>query len=411
MTDPKMISKKVFKSTTTSAAYPVVPLLTLGLIKVYSLSMEDGRVYLADLGYNESSIYDVASAGHNQKYFWKLNIGENPPPKVEWIEKEFAVEIQLNEIPTFDAQYGGKGGWITVDYTVMVTVAVDRETAIMLHQQVNVLQSVEQAALDAARAVLPMASYESAITAQLKDQISGHVMRNKLVQKSGLAVVDVAIKGVKGSSALSNSLRDSFQRILTAKDEVEVANVWQEVDEDVFTKYLSKMAPEEALKLRGRSADRMVEAMMLSGMKPEQIVARAGQGAKNSADEMYIANDTARAAFEQVESWPPLTPPSVADGFEARLKWEHDVLEDRIPHMLSQREHDPQVFEIQMDNGKDLKITWLAAEDVPEVELGGFVVSVSKYPFLQQHLFEADNTTVWQIFERTRKLLSQEEAK
>lgn len=103
----------LFKSARISPAsglgYSLVTLLTLGMVKVYRLSVEPDNLYLVDVGYNHVYVYDGAVIGHNEKFFWKINIDLNPVPRVEHVPKRFSITVNVPNIPIFDPQFDNRG--------------------------------------------------------------------------------------------------------------------------------------------------------------------------------------------------------------------------------------------------------------------------------------------------------------
>lgn len=383
--------------------YPLVTPLSFGLVKAYRLPMEEGSIYLVDAGFNDTFIYDVRSAGHRDKYFWKLNLQENPILQAKRIPSEFDISIEVPEIPSFDPQFDTRGGWITMKYNVRARLRVRPEAIGQLHQAANPLTTVQNAVRRTVRQQLPFVRYEEALIASCEEEVERQLLRDESVKATGLELVAIEIEAVEGSKTLNESLQESFQRLSEARDKRDIALEFKELDESTYTLMLEYEAPEKALEVRTRVKDQMLEAMLTSGRSLHEIASVAGWAAENIEENEGLAAEIGVEALKRIEEWPtPQIPTGVSHA--ERLQWERELLKERVPAQFKTTGGSSDTFLFELETGDELKIIWWAQEPPPEVLIND-IDRRADFASLRKGVFNYDRVTAWDIYWETRKIL------
>jgi hypothetical protein len=405
--------EELFKnhSASTPSWSSFVSFVTLGLIKVYRMHMAEDRIYLVDVGYNNIFIYDAEKAGHREKYFWKLNIPDNPLPLIKSVPKQFDVEVEIPEIPSFDENFGD-GGWVTLKYNIRVTLKVTRQKIEIIHRAVNPLSTVQSAVRRAARRVLPFIPYTEAALGTAEQDIEQVLKNDHRVKETGLTVHSIDVGRIEGSKELAEELQGSFSRILKAKDRREVALLFDSMDQDVFLKMLeSEDETGKALEMRSRQLDRMLEATMVSGqMSLPDVASLAGQAAVDVQQPVIeqqsngLAAGLAGKALEQIQEWAAPKIPEDITTHEERMRWEREIIKDRVPTQLMDINESWDTFNFILETGDELKIVWWTSDSPPEVQLNGRDRR-SEYVVLSPGVYDYDKVTVWDIYWETRRQL------
>lgn len=408
MTDRKaqlIRDQSLFQSARVHSVYPFVTTLTLGLLKLYRLFLEPHAVYLVDVGYNDIFVYDRESARHRSILFWKLNVAGAPEIRAEWAPRRFDVAVDLREIPSFDPEFGERGGWVSMDYHIRVQVEMSRESAGQVRHATNPLTTVQNAALRAARQILPFSPYQEALVAAAEEQIQQCVMDDPRVQSTGLRVVMVDVEGIEGSKKLSESLQQSFDRILQAADRREIALQFAALDKQVFQRLIESEEPRAALEFRARAADQMMQALLASGLNPLQVHRVVGGAAHDIGRSDSLAGQIAAVAFRQIKEgdWPPLQIPQRVS-HEQRLQWERQQLRERVPALFQDVEGAEDTFTFVLEGGQRLVVIWSAPEFPPQVYIDG-QDRRSDYVMLGPGVYDYNKTTVWDLYIETRRLL------
>jgi len=395
----------LFQAATIKPTYPLVTTLTLGLLKLYRLQMEPDRVYLVDAGYNDVFIYDQESARHRSKLFWKLNLEGAPELKAEWALRNLDIAVDLPEIPSFDPEFGERGAWVTMDYHIRVQVEMSRESAGQVRHATNPLTTVQNAALRAARQLLPCTPYQEALVAAAEEVIQQRVMDDPKVQTTGLRVALVDVEGIEGSKKLSESLQQSFSRVLQARDRREIALQFATLDREVFQRLIESEEPKAALEFRARAADQMMQALLTSGLNPIQVHQVIGGVAHDIGQPDSLAGQVAATAFKQIkmEDWPPLQIPQRVS-HEQRLKWEREQLRERVPAQLQDADDTSDTFTFLLETDHRLEIVWQAPEFPPRIYING-EERRAEYVALAPNVYDYHKTTVWDLYMETRRLL------
>ena len=395
----------LFQTATIAPTYPLVTTLTLGLLKLYRLDMEPDKVYLVDAGYNDIFVYDQVSARHRSKLFWKLNLEGAPELKAEWALRSLDIAVDLPEIPSFDPEFGERGAWVTMDYHIRVQVEMSRQSAGQVRHATNPLTTVQNAALRAARQVLPCTPYQEALVATAEEVIQQRVTNDPKVQTTGLRVVLVDVEGIEGSKKLSESLQQSFGRVLQARDRREIALQFATLDREVFQRLIESEEPKAALEFRARAADQMMQALLASGLNPIQVHQVIGGVAHDIGQPDSLAGQVAAKAFKQIkgEDWPPLQIPQRVSHDE-RLKWERQQLRERLPAQLQDADDVSDTFTFLLETDHRLEIVWQAPEFPPRIYING-EERRAEYVALAPGIYDYHKTTVWDLYMETRRLL------
>jgi len=215
----------------------------------------------------------------------------------------------------------------------------------------------------------------------------------------------VDVEGIKGSKQLAENLQQSFGRLLEASDRREIALQFASMDKEVFQRLLEAEEPKAALEFRARAANQMMEALLASGLNPVQLYQTTGQVAQDIGQPDSLAHQIAGQAFKQIEAgdWPPLKIPQNIS-HEKRLKWERQVVQQRVPTQLQESGSAPDTFTFLLETGDKLEIIWSAPEFPPQVYING-QDRRSDYVVLSPGIYDYPKTTVWDLYLETRRLL------
>lgn len=395
----------LFQQECFSHAFVWMTPLSLGLLKIYRLRMEEGRVYIVDAGFNTYYVYDRVSARQGQKYFWKLNLAEVPPLEGVSLPREFAIPVEIANIPSFDSRWGRQGGsWVKMKYTLLVTMGTTREQVGTLHAQTNPLSTVANAARRVARRVLPFVPYEEAQIGLAEETIQQQLKEEPKIQEIGLNLVRVDIEAIEDSKELDRSLQTSFDRLLEAGDRREIGIQFASMDQDHFQRMIEAEDPRAALEFRSRAANQMLEALLASGMELTQVYTTMGSVAKATNHPDSLSHLVTGQAFDRIkpDNWPELRLPREVS-HEERLQWEREVLQERVPAQL-QDTSQPEVFSFVLETGDEVNISWRYEEFPPRVSINGSDRS-QKYVKLAPGFYKYQDITVWDLYLDTRRLL------
>lgn len=395
--------QSLFQSVSFKTAFPFVTPATMGLLKLYELDMKQDHIYLVDVGFNEIFIYDRVSARSRTKLFLKLNLNNAPGLEAVMVPKRFDVQVQLTGMPSFDGEFGERGGWVTMDYTVRVSLEVDRQTVSILCHTSNPLTTVKNAALRAGRQILPFQSYQESLLATAASDIEAVITNDPKVRETGLNVASVEVEGVSGSKQLADTMQQSFGRLLQAKDRRSIALEFADMDKEQFQMMLEAENPHAALEFRSRAANQMMEALLASGLNPAQLYMTTGQVAKDVGQRNSLAGQVASQSFKLIGAgdWPTLQIPQNVS-HEDRLKWERQVMTERVPAQLQDDTGD--TFAFELEPGETLKIVWDAKAFAPQIYIDGKDRSAD-FVSLSPGVYQYNETTVWSLYMEARKLL------
>lgn len=385
--------------------YPFVTLLTLGLLKLYRLTMKRDRVYLVDVGFNDVFVYDRESVGHRNMVFWKLNLDGAPELESVSVLRNPQAAITIKGIPSFDPEFGQRGGWVKIDYQLLVKLAVTRDYAGTIHNTTSPLTTIENAALRAARQILPFTPYREALIATVEQQIEERIASDPKVQATGLQIESVDVEGIESSKKLDEQLQSSFDRMMHAQDRRQIALQFASMDRNVFQQMLEAEEPVAALEFRSRAASQMVEAMLSSGLNPLQAYMATGQVVRDMGQPDSLAHQVAAETFKQIkeEDWPLLKIPHTKSHQE-RLQWERQVALQRVPAQLQESNGQHDTFTFVFETGDKVDIIWTAADTRPKVYING-EEQTARYIVLSPGVYDYMKTTVWDLYGETRRLL------
>lgn len=395
--------QSLFQPASFKAAFPFITPATLGLLKLYELDMKQDHIYLVDVGFNEIFVYDRVSARSRTKLFLKLNLNNAPGLEAVEVPKHINVGVQLMGMPSFDSEFGEQGGWVTMDYSVLVGLEVDRHTVSILRHASNPLTTVKNSALRAGRQILPFQSYQEALLATAANQIEVAIANDPKVQATGLRVVTVDVEGISGSKQLAETIQQSFGRLLQAKDRRAIALEFASMDKEQFQMMLEAESPQAALEFRSRAANQMMEALLASGLNPAQLYMTTGQVAKDVGQPDSLAYVVASQSFKRIGAgdWPTLQIPAKVS-HDTRLKWERQVMAERVPAQL--QDDDGDTFSFALETGDMLKIIWDAATFPPQIYINGQNRSAD-FTSLSPGIYQYDKTTIWDLYVETRRLM------
>lgn len=391
-------------------AYPFVMTTTLGLLKLYRLELELDRIYLVDVGYNEVLVYDRESARHHSKLLWKLNLDDAPQMQVISYPRRFDIGIDVDKIPSFDPQFSERGGWVTMDFRIRVQVQADRNNISKLRHSTSPLTTIQNSAARAARRYLPFTSYQEALIATSEQEIQAYIINDDRVKATGLEVLFVEIEGVEGSKQLADVMQQSFGRVLTASDRRQAALMFADMDRDVFQRMIEGEEPHAALEFRSRAGNQMLEAMLASGMNPIDAYKMVGSIARDigntDQESQGFAKVIASEAFEMIDvgTWPALQVPTSLSSHLDRLKWEHEIVLERVPTQVQQGDETSDTFAFVLKPDTKLEIIWSVKDFPPQIYVNGKDCS-SEYVILAPGIYDYHHTTVWDLYLETRKRL------
>lgn len=391
----------LFQSVPLRRRYPFFSTITLGLMTVYQLSMDPDKIYVVDVDHNDFFIYDRESARGRHKFFWKLTLAE--APECVSLPRRLDVQVKLPEVPSFDQEYGERGAWVTMEYEIRILLEVRRETIGCVHRAINPVATVRNAALRAARRVLPFLPYQEALIAQAEEDIQEEIFQDAKVSSTGLEVIQVEIGDVAGSKKLSDALQTSFGRLLQARDRREIAISLAQMDQGVFDRMIESEAPAAYLAAKSRASDQMLQALLVQGLTPLQIHSTVGKAIGSVQQPESMAAQVAGKAFQQITAWPQLRSPENVS-HEQRLKWEREVIQDRIPTQLQETGRSDDTFTILLETGNELVVVWSAPDFPPEVYIDG-QDRRSGFIVLRKDIYDYHRTTVWDLYLETRRLL------
>jgi hypothetical protein len=403
---PQVIREQsLFQEVGIHSVYPFVTSLTLGLVKVYRMPIDPKFIYLVDVGYNDVFVYESRSASDRYKRFWKLNLEGAPPLKAICALRSSDISVTLPNIPSFDAAFEGHGAWVALDYTILVRVEISPGSAGQVHEATNPLTTIKNAALKAARQVLPFIRYEEALIAFAQEDIQRRLIDDPIMRDTSLRVASIAVEGVEGSERLAEAMQESFQRVLQAKDRREIALQFASLDKDIFQKMLEAEEPKAALEMRARQADQMMQALLASGLNPLQVHQVIGGIARDIPQPENLARQVAEKAFKQIKpaDWPPLQIPR-GISHEQRLRWEHQVMRDRLGYQVQDTDDTSDTFSILLETSYRLVVIWSAPELPPQVYIDGRDRR-GDYVMLGPGIYDYSRTTVWDLYIETRRLL------
>jgi hypothetical protein len=389
-------------------------LFSLGMIKKRRLEMNSDRMYLADVGFNELFIYDVQSAGHSRKVFWKLNVHGAPPINVLSIPyrlDDTTVEVQGIPVVGEDETDFRKRTWIKVSYRVWVQLEIDRERVEQFVQVREPLRVVKDIVTTAAREVLPFQRYEEVLLANTARELEKRVMAYVEQTSLGLDIKGVRIEEIEGSKELDQSMMDSFQRLQLAKDRQAIAVGLSQMDDSIIQLMYEYEGNQAALEYRSRAATRVVEALLATGIPPQQLHGAVQAEARMLRQEgslPELMGEAVRAIETPVKDTKPDCPEIPKDlTYKQRLQWEAQVLEERLPHVFSGLNPAEGRFEFRLETGQALVIIFPAPQTTrPFVYLDNQTWT-DKYRALWDDVYDTsyERTTICKLYHDTLKLL------
>lgn len=394
-------------------------LFSLGMINKRRLDMASNRLYLADVGFNDNFIYDTQSAGHNRKIFWKLNV--QGAPSINIISIPYRLEnttVEVAGIPVMGEDEGDfrKRAWIKVGYRVWVQLEIDRERVEQFVQVREPLRVVKNIVLTSAREILPFQRYEDVLLATTGSQL-GQRVKSYLDQADlGLNVAGVRIEEIEGSKELDQSLAQSFERLQMAKDRQQIAVSLSQMDDHLVQLMHEYEGNQAALEFRSRAASRMVEALLATGIPPQQLYGATQAEARvlNQGDSLPAL--MAEATKEQIGKEPQVSSqpdcPKIPAGLthKQRLQWEAQELETRLPHVFRGLNNAEDRFEFTLENGQSLIIIFPAPQTMRPCVYLDSQTWTDKYRVLRDDIYDLSygRLTVCELYYETLKLLEKQ---
>lgn len=390
-------------------------LFSLGMIHKRRLDMASNRLYLADVGFNDNFIYDTQSAGHNRKVFWKLNVQGAPPINVVSIPYRLDnTTVEVAGIPVMGEDEGDyrKRSWIKVGYRVWVQLEIDRDRVEQFVQVREPMRIVKNIVLTAAREILPFQKYEDVLLAttgnQLGQRVKGYLDQADL----GLNVAGVHIEEIEGSKELDQSMAQSFERLQLAQDRQQIAVSLSQMDDHLVQLMHEYEGNQAALEFRSRAATRMVEALLATGIPPQQLYGATQAEARALKQEGSLPELMAEAVKEieppqKTGSKPEC--PKIPDGLahKQRLQWEAQELEARLPHVFRNFNSAEDRFEFNLESGQNLVIIFPAPHTMRPCVYLDSQSWTDKYRSLQDDVYDLSygRVTICELYYETVKLL------
>lgn len=404
------LNQELFTKATLKQRFPFVTTFLKGLIIPQELTMELGKIYLIDTMENrEFFVYDRELCGRAKKILWKMPFAY--VEAAECVPKVIDTVVVLNGIPSFDPEFGPNGGsWIKLDYSVRIQLGISVQTVGRVRESTNPLLTVSGILRKIALEILPHLPYQQALLGKTGEDICGWV-RNftnpgekiPALTKLGFEALHVSIEVVEGSKKLDNVFAKQFEDLALAKNVVNKAQIWNQLDLDMADNYIALnggAGAGEILKARHRLSDSMAEALLAAGHDPisvfKEVSAPISLANQNRGQANPLNLEVASQLFDKIErkDWPNLQIPNpTSTPHPQRLAWESDILSERIP-MWYQGLAGSQ-FTIKFDNGKICKIDWGDPGYPPQVWIDNEDVSDE---IASLRYWNYDQITAWDLF-------------
>jgi hypothetical protein len=246
---------------TPAAIKPAHTLFTLlvsgGLLKIFQMSLADGRHYLADVGFNHYLYFNKHTARSGRKHFWRVNT-KQPFEKVLSIPTAFRFPVSVEIHNTFQDglnKFDFQFSVILVvpnPHVVGRLVSLDNETP---------LKSIELVVKEAARAAGSERDYRQLFRSapELTESIKRDVRDNHIVKETGLLVKEITCEFLVGDQNLFNLVRKIYSRYEESKS-------LGLISEDEWRRYLESAVPEVALREGTRRGELILQAMVALGL-------------------------------------------------------------------------------------------------------------------------------------------------
>ncbi len=388
-------------------------LFSLGMVKKQHLDMDSNRLYLADVGFNESFIYDTQSAGHNRKVFWKLNVEGAPPINVLSIPYRLEdTTVEVSDIPVMgeDESDFRKCSWIKVGYRMWVQLEIDRERVEQFVQVREPLRVVKNVVVSAAREVLPFQRYEDVLLAVTGNQLGQRVKAYLDQADLGLNIAGVHIEEIEGSKELDQNLMESFQRLQLVQDRQEIAMGLSQMDDHLVQLMYEYEGNQAALESRSRAATRMVEALLATGIPPQQLYSATQAEARALKQEDCLPELMAKVVkeIEPPTSEKPECPKIPPDlSHQQRLRWEAQELEQRLPYVFRGLNSAEDRFEFRLESGQTLVVIFPAPQTMRPCVYLDNQTWTEKYRALWDDIYDTSygRVTICELYYNTLRLL------
>ena len=245
---------------TPAAVKPVHTLFTLatgGLFRIYQLSLNDGRHYLADVGINHYLYFNKHTTRSGKKYFWRVNT-KQPFEKVLSIPTAFRIPVSVEIHNTY------QDGLNKFDFQYSVIIVVPDSHVVgrlvSLDDEMP-LKSIELVVKEAARVVGSERDYRQLFKSapELTESIKRDVRNNHMVKETGLLVKEITCEFLVGDKDLYALVKKIYARCEETKS-------LGQISEEEWRRYLEEAVPAIALQEKTRRGELILQAIIALGL-------------------------------------------------------------------------------------------------------------------------------------------------
>lgn len=403
-----------------------------GLVRRYRLTLNDGRIYLVTVGYdNEEMVYQRGADGLGSRLpIWRLSVQGELPLEVHSLARNPSdVVVKINDIPSYNEKDVSNklSGWVTTNYTIIIKLEIEKDNLTPVLQTPGVLETIRERARAVGRLWLAYVPYNLATTEDFAKEFQKRLVADNDVKATGLTVKNVFIPHQEGSQELSKAMQKAFDNWRILEDRKQAALSFGELDSEIFTRMLQAEACAKGIDLevareqsRFRASDQIFKALIENGEKPVEVLKRLGTTSRYlsqpgaNANNRSLSGEAAARAFEEIEQevkdgkteWPKQD--ISAASHQERLEKERAYLKQHAAvHMLwdeREWERNPAVFEFGFPNVDDpqdtLKIEWY--NPGPPVILWNGTIDTNKYPRLGERVYDYNDVTIFALYRAAR---------
>jgi hypothetical protein len=253
----RLPDQNLFSPASIKTVHAGFTLLSGGLLKIYQLSLADGRHYLADVGFNHYLYFNKHTARSGKKYFWRVNT-KQPFEKVLCVPTAFRLQVSVE---THNVYQDGLNKF-DFKYSVVIVVPDAYVVGRLLSLDDEMpLKSIELVIKDAARAVTAERHYNQLFKSapELTASIKRDVQNHKIVTETGLLIKEISCEFFVGDSDLFNLVKKIYARCEESKSLGQISEVeWR--------RYLEAAVPEIALQEETRRRELILNAIITLGL-------------------------------------------------------------------------------------------------------------------------------------------------
>ena len=404
-------------------------ILRAGLVKWFTLTLEDGKIYVVNVGYGDWMVYQRGVDEVDETFdIWRLTVAGGPPLKVYALDVypkdpgvSNGIAVTIPEVPSYseDDVHDKISGWVHTNYNVILTLKIEAANlGLVLAGGVRGIESIRARTKAIGKTWFAYVPYKEVTAADFAQEFQKRLLKDEQIKATGFTI-KVAEITVKGDPALSDAMRNQFkifqEASLHLQNRMQAAQAFSQMDQQIFTRLLEAENGEEALRMRGRASNQMLNALMvdgkLSALQALQMTSTvAGALTQQHTDPLQqtIAQDAARLANKQFAqqvgegkaTWPKIdtaTPTSHAE----RLQHEREHLELYASETLLPIKHDHTFVFGFPSAGQPihtLEIVWKNDRFPPELYWDGQIWS-QEYPhLLGSAVFNYRQVTVFDLY-------------